>query len=96
MALADLAAFVQYLQGKGRGGQRQPEADNNGRLQRLIEQQGHPANNQPGHDDLCGAQAKHHVSHLPETRRFEFDTNDEQQKDHAKLGDITDFLDPAR
>jgi hypothetical protein len=84
------ALLVEGLQhdGGGRHGQHHP--DRQGRLPGQAQQHRDAGDGQRGADDLGAAEAEDRLAHVPQGRGLDLQPDQEQQDDHAELGELHD------
>ncbi len=93
MRAVQLLALCQALQAESGGRQRQAQAENDRRIQRLAEgKQRDCADHQTGQHHLRHAHAEHRFAHHPQALRRQLKTNDEQQQYHAEFRNMADTL----
>jgi hypothetical protein len=88
-----IVALAQQLHDDGRRGQRQHQAQHQGRVHAGRQQQRHRAPEQRrAQHDLGGADAEYPAPHRPQARRRQLQADHEHQEQHAQLGEHRDVL----
>ena len=92
MRRVDLVPLVQRLHDHGRRRQDEARGADEGHGRRDAERHGGPGQQQGGGDDLRRAEAEDFLPQLPQLGRSHLQPDDEQEHDHAELGDVQDGL----
>ena len=96
VAAGDFAAIPEQLHHERRRGEREGQADDQGRLPRLLPQQGVRGDGGPGERDLQRPDAEDLPPHGREPGGLQLEPDHEEQQDHAEFGETAEVLDVVR
>ena len=93
VAGGEIAALVQQLHDQRRGRERQGQPHQERRLPRIVVQRDVARHQKAGDQDLHRAHPEDLASERPQPPRLHLQTDQEEQHDHAQLGEIAHVLD---
>ena len=92
---AEFTLVAEYLQAESSRGECQSETYNQGCTYRNLKGECHQGDDRARGKNLSGAEAEYASPHDPQARRLQLDTDNEQQEDNAKFGEVPYLLHSA-